>query len=444
MFALTRPQRQILATLAMLGFAVAPTAWVAAWVWRVNQPGHVREVEAEISRMLGLGVAIDSVSHPGPGEDILRGVVLRSEDQGGRGGSLAEIARAESVRVVREGDRLALEARGMRLAAGDPNAALAQFEALLRKAGGGPARIDLVARDGLVALGKGKGRLEWALRDLAASFRRDADVAELSASYRVALEDAAPRCELLLARQSGPESSKLTVRLQTAEGPLPAASLAPFFDAEGWLGPAAQVAGTLEFERRGGAGTEWEAEFRGELSDVDLAALVGEHFPGQRLSGLARLSIAEARWGALPSGQGTGWRLARGRIASQRGAIGADLLRAMESEMRFRLPAPVGGGLVDVEYERLGVDFSLTPDGAIRLAGALGPGFAPDAVLTRGDRHAPLARAPEGAANVRGLWKMLVPAPSDVLVPATTESQVFRLLPLPPRGLPAHADIQAN
>ena len=56
---LTRPVRQVLATILLLGGAVVPTLLVATIAWRINQPGHVRDVEVRLGRELGCRVTLD-------------------------------------------------------------------------------------------------------------------------------------------------------------------------------------------------------------------------------------------------------------------------------------------------------------------------------------------------------------------------------------------------
>ena len=115
--------------------------------------------------------------------------------------------------------------------------------------------------------------------------------------------------------------------------PLPARVLDVFFDTADWLGPDAQVEGTLTLRQTGAK--DWEADFQGDLLDVDLGVLVGRRFPGQRLSGLARVALKSARWADRP-GQGFGWVEAQGELTSGQGTIGIGLLRALASEMKFR------------------------------------------------------------------------------------------------------------
>src|SRR3954453_7345913 len=85
MFPLTRPFRQALATLALVVLTVVPTGFVAVMAWRINRPGHVRDVEIELGRQIGLQVPLEDFRYPRPGEVVYRGIVLRQEEPRGRG-----------------------------------------------------------------------------------------------------------------------------------------------------------------------------------------------------------------------------------------------------------------------------------------------------------------------------------------------------------------------
>ncbi len=66
MFPLTRPIRQGLATTALVLPTVLPTLLVGLYAWRINRPGHIRDVEIELGRQLGLQVTLEAVRYPGP------------------------------------------------------------------------------------------------------------------------------------------------------------------------------------------------------------------------------------------------------------------------------------------------------------------------------------------------------------------------------------------
>ena len=425
MLPLTRPQRQALVTLVMVGTTVVPTIYVGLTAWRINRPGHVRDVEVEIGRSIGLQVTLDRVRYPRPGEVVYQGVVLRQDEP--RRGGLVEVARARSIRLHRGSAELTLEVEGLSLRAEGPKQAMAQVGALLSGAGQGTyRRVSLAAPAARVELGNG---LSFDLRDLAATFQADTKAPGLSASYRLLDQGGSTRCELTLTRDRKAEAVETVVAFKTMEGlPLPARVLDAFFDSADWLGPSARVQGALTLRQSGSS--DWQADFIGDLVDVDLKTLFERRFPRHRMAGLAHVAVKGARWSNRP-GQGFGWANVEGEVTVGQGSVGLELLRALTTEMRFRPARTISGRQPDVPFGALGFTFALTSDGEIALGGGFRNQFAPDDILVANDR--PLFKAPKGTANVRGLLKTLYPAASENLAPATAEAQLLsRFLPLPP------------
>ncbi len=445
---LTRPRRQWIFTVAMVATTVVPTAVVAAWAWRVNRPGHVRDVEVELGRRLGMKVTLAGVAYPRPGSVVYHGPVAWQEEPRSRG-RLVEVARANRIELRTAGRQVVVRAEGLRLRGEGPRAAMARVEALFGRAVDAAAnRAALDAPTCVVELGGADGEipLRYELADLAATYRIEGGSPTVSASFRLDGPDVlndpeggrpGNRCELVLTRDRSGDSVATTLAFRTAEGdPLPARVLDPYFAAAGWLGPEARVRGELTLEQRG-AQAPWSARFRGELSGVDLSTMVA-HFPDHRLAGRATVAIDDARWGERPGGQGPGWLAAEGRLGAGAGSIGAGLLAALRSEMHLRPAAPDRGESApdpsgEVSFGGLGLAFALTTDGEIRLGGSLGPGHDPAAVLLRADRPSPLALAPDGAASVLGLLRALGPERpgADVLVPIASQTQPLRFLPVP-------------
>jgi hypothetical protein len=421
---LTRPRRQLAATLALTLFTIAPTAYVGVTVRALGRPAHLRSIEAEIGRRLGVLVDVNAAAHPRPDVDALNGVSLRLDDAGH-----AEIARADTLRISHEGSDLTLRAGHLVLSGDSAADALATVVTLMRRMSSAEtSRINLVADQCDLRLGS---RVE-ALRDLAAIVRIDRTAPSLSVTYLIGQERR--RCEAAIRCEAGSFGGSIAVSLKTTDGPISARVLAPFFDTENWLGGEATLEGTLELTRTGVNG--WDAKFRGELTNVDLAAVVERRFAGQRLAGEARITFETAHWGERPDGQGPGWIEARGRLTSGPGSISAGLLESLRSQMQFRLSErPNLADQPDVEFQGMGLAFAMTAVGELSVKGAMGPEYAHDAVIVQGNHTQPLARAPEGVANVRGLWNMLIPASADTLAPAVPESQPLRWLPLPRRTL---------
>ncbi len=431
MFPVTRPVRQGLATLALVVFTILPTCYVAATAWRIHRPGHLRDVEIEVGRQLGVQVTLEGVSYPRPGEVRYQGIVLRQEEPRSKG--LKEIARARTVRLRRGNRELSVEAEGLRLRGESPKLALAQVGALLQRSAAIPfERVSLTAP--ACDLDLGSERLRFDLHEVVGTFLANPTTPTVIVSYRLTGDGINTRCELTLTRDRKAEPVKTTVVFKTMEGlPLPARVLDVFFSSADWLGSDAKFDGELALRQDGAK--EWEADFQGNLLDVDLSTLMGLRFPSHRLSGRARIAIPWARWAERP-GQGFGWVEAKGELTAGQGTIGLELLSALGKEMKFRLSpklAGLGSRRGDIAFQSLGLSFAITADGQIEFGGGLGNEFAPNAVIS--GQTTTLVYAPAGAANVRGLIKTLVPVAStnsSVMIPLTPESRLLLSLPVPP------------
>ena len=288
---MNRLNRQTVATAALLVLTVVPTVYVVWTAWSISRPAHLHAIEAELGRRLGLSVTIGSVRYPRPGEVVYRGVVLHRTEATAKGSM--EVARADWVRLRRGGRDVTIEAQGLQFQAEDPRRAMAQVGALLEKSGESPyERVSLTAPT--CDLNLGEGIAPYRLRELIGQFDADRDVPAIRASYRMVYSGSSTRCELNLTRNRKAEPVRTTLAFKTMEGlPLPAQVLDPFFDSAGWLGTEAKVEGALTFQQAGSK--DWEAEFQGNLLDIDLAELVDRRFPMHRLRGRARLGITSAR-----------------------------------------------------------------------------------------------------------------------------------------------------
>ena len=311
---------------------VVPTGFVAATAWRINRPGHVRDVEIELGRQLGMQVTLDRVRYPGPGETVYQGMVLRQQEPSGKG--LAEIVRADLARVSRADRELTINLENARIRGESPRLASTQLGSFIQRSGQVPfERINFIAPT--CQLDLGRDDLQFALGEIAGEFVADAVTPVLRIAYRISEKGSGTRCELSFSRDRRSDPIATTVVLKTVEGaPLPAHVLNVFFDAGDWLGTDAKVEGTLTLHQAGSG--DWEADFHGELLDLDLAKLVGRRFPRHRLAGRARLMIENARWGERPS-QGPGWVQVKGELVAGQGSIGVSLLEALAREMKFRL-----------------------------------------------------------------------------------------------------------
>ncbi len=427
---LTRSARQSLATVILIGLTVVPTVFVGAIAFRINRPGHVRDVEVELGRQLGLQVTLAAVRYPRPGDVVYEGIVLRQEEPRSKG--LVEIARADVVRLQRSDRELTLHLENPRVFAENAVLGLGQLGVLLQRSAQIPFdRINVSAPSCQLEL-RGDS-LVFPLREVAGEFLVDPGTPGLRLAYRVPGEGAGTRCELNFTRDRRTEQIETTLVMKTLEGmPLPARMLDVFFDAADWLGSDANFDGTVTLHQQGTQ--PWEVDFAGELLDVNLARVTGRRFPRHRLAGRARVVIKHAHWGRRPT-QGSGWVDVEGELLATQGSIGLDLIDALAREMKFRRSPRVtalDGRKTEVDFRALGFSFALRSSGEIQIDGALGAEFAPEAVLVGGTTT--LLSAPLGTANVHGLIKTLFPvsqADAGYLVPHTAESQVLLSLPVP-------------
>ncbi len=433
MFPLTRPLRQTACTILLLVFTALPTLAIAAIAWRINQPGHVRDVEVELGRKLGMHVSLEGTGYPAPGEVFYRGLVLRAQEP--RGKEFAEIGRADMVRLSRSDHDLTVLLENPQLHAPGPSQSMAILDRIIQRSISIPfERVGLSTA--ACRLDLGKDDLQFTFMDVAGEFVSDPSAPTLKLAYRVPGSGTAKgsRCELVLTRDRRTEPFETSLSFRTVEGsPLPARMLGVFFDPEDWLGAEAKISGTLEL--RQSSSSDWKASFQGEILDVDLARLFSKRFPRHRLTGRARITFEKAAWGQRPSGQGPGWVEARGQLVAGPGSIGLNLFESLAREMKFRPGARkphIDPRKPEVEFRSLGLAFAMQSSGEIQVSGALGAEFRP--TRSSPSSSATLLSAPQGAASVHSLIKTLIPTPANnpgVLIPLTSESQVLLSLPLP-------------
>ena len=235
--------------------------------------------------------------------------------------------------------------------------------------------------------------MSYTVQDVAGEFVADRTNPALRLAYRVAGPEVGDAVRADPRSRSIGRAGAHVPRVQDGRGrAAPGTRPRRLLETGEWLGARARIEGTLALSQRGTG--DWEAEFQGNLLEVDLATLVGKRFPRHRLGGPARVAIHTARWGDRP-GQGPGWIEAKGELVATQGTVGVDLCNALAREMRFRLAprmARLDPRKTELEFRSLGMGFDMQPSGEIHLSGALGSEFTPDAVLVSGT--APLVFAP--------------------------------------------------
>ncbi|MFM1802502.1 MAG: hypothetical protein RJA81_1854 [Planctomycetota bacterium] len=440
MILINRLHRQLAATGFVVLALILPTIVTLWWVWTVNRPGHVRDVEVQLSRQLGMQIGLDAVRYPRPGEMILVNPVFRHEEPRGR--VFRELARAKSIVLKTGQDQLQVEAFAMQIVSDSADSAVSRLSQILSRMnqqGATPVRIAFSADTCEVLVEHGASgrpvRSQW--KTIAGMIDSRPDQATIQASvWNVDRQDQT-RCELKLVRKRQGEQAATEIQVATMEGSLPAVLLEPLIDTRGWMGEKATVQGQITMRQ-----TEqqpWDASFAGTFQKVDLSKLVTGRFGPYRLSGDGKIHIRKAQWGQRVN-QGSGWREVEGDMTAGPGSVSHGLLLSMGQQMKFRIipdwiRASEPGETV--EFGGIGLQFHLTEDGNIQFGGACGPDFGRDVVaISRSSaRPKPVVAAPNSIVTVRGLLKTLFPvdlAQAELLVPTTRESQALqRYLPMP-------------
>jgi hypothetical protein len=442
MFPWDQTKRRVLATFVLVIASICPVVVVAVSVWSLTRPGHLRDVEVEVSRLLEADVSIRSVRHPKPGVDDYRGVLVRARPGAKSEFTLERPLQIGRLVVTRENATILLRAEDLQVPCEELDHLVEFVDLLAHYLGPNTQRLSLHAPTATLVYPQDEART-FALDDVALVLNRRDRGEHTSLSFRLNSPEAPSRHELTLVRDQKANHTVCEVRLETMEGGLPLGQLGLFSQAVDWLGERAKLQGTLLFSRCNSGG-EWDVLFRGRILDIAFDRLITGHFSHHEITGMATLEIAHARWAGLPGHQGRGWVEVEGELRSGPGTMGLEFMNALAREMRFEVDRDaVQGALANVRFESLGLRFRLTSDGQLRLVGSPTPGLPPQTVGVDA-AHAPFLRAPNGLANVRGLWNVLFPQSDEVLVPATAESQVMRHLPLPTESAGTRTSIQAN
>jgi hypothetical protein len=227
-------------------------------------------------------------------------------------------------------------------------------------------------------------------------------------------------------RGRGGNSAATRFDLSTGGTPLPCSLASPLADTASWLGPRSRFNGRFWADDAGG---DWQGELSGLFSEIDLDALVTDHFP-HRLSGTAQLEVRDA---VFDQGRLT---LAAGKLTAGPGLVSRSLLASARDQLRMPaadLPPPDD----PLSFAELAVGFAM--DGQQLQLGGLCQSGSQGAALVD-DRTRVLLSQPDHSQGVIQLVRMLVPA-SQVQVPATRQTDALvRHLPIPSLMPPPAAD----
>lgn len=420
-------QRILLCRLGFVLFCLLPTLAVGLWI--VSRPassfgGATRDQwQAELTARTGLTVEIERVDYPEPGLARLTQIVLRDPE------TQALVAQAGTIEVglldggwLVESTQLAIQASQL------PRLRQTLEHRVLRQpASGGSDQsqplLTLLTSDITLRSAESQQTLTRVEGTLV---RSDSGV-NLRLSWLLPeAVDATQAGRFTVQRNRTASPPETLWQLDTAGHPVPCGLLADLLPPILRMGRECKFAGGVQWvdSPAGSRGS-----LHGTFSEVDLDALVTEHFP-HRLSGLGRLQIDRA---AVADGK---LFELRGQLHVRGGQISPSLLAAMQEHLGLECQLdhlallssrPVG-------FEQLAATFQI--DGrALQLAGIADPARDGVAIATA---TAPLLTAPPGHTTASvNLLRALLPD-NQYQVPATRQTDALvGLLPVPDL-VPAH------
>jgi hypothetical protein len=401
---------------------IAPTALTLLWAAARHWPGGVEAEARQLSRRLGLEVALDGLRHLRPGLVLYEGLELADPETG------QKLLRC---RVVEAHWTEAGDCQGQRkpclvLLASQPQLEAAGVDCLgqllrrLLQRQGGAAEVDVRLTADSVTVKTAENF--QTLTDFQGSIELLPGGVQAQAAFRLAgVEMPNPaRVRLLRNRQTVPPASAF--ELDTGGGPLPCGLLALGLPELKSLGPRSRLRGYIwANENCRGRAAGWDGEVTGQLFDLDLERLVSEQFP-HKLSGTAQLTIHSAhfRQGRLEDVNCT--------LSAGPGVISRSLMDAAVARLSLQRGVPPSRPGELVPYQQLMLALVLDAEG-VRLQGRSLAGGQGTILADAGGRllgEPALQRQP-----VAALLQTLVPQ-SEVQVPATRQSDwLMRHLPLP-------------
>lgn len=402
--------------------SLVPTlAGSAALVWQAGRQQLLHDRDAwpsALGSLLGGTALVERVDRSGPGHATLVGVTIVDPVTGARQAWLPQLTiRSTNAAWELSSDLLVLEAEQL--------ASLADHCLVLRRTATTarhfpPSDWTLTAHRVVLQVGPLQQTFQQAVISVARQ-QTDQPEARLTVEAFAAERDLAqPPLHLEWVRSHSEAGARSTGRGTTGSASVACRALAALWPPVVRLGAACEFRGDWSWSS---AGLDRQLALRGELTAVDLDALVSEQFP-HRLSGTAHVQIQQAtvRQGRLSE--------LRGIITAGEGMLSASLLAAAVEHLKLAstrslIESPPAAA---IPFQRLHVDFHL--DGAhLTLRGSADP--SQSGVLLTSEGRSLLAAPADHRVPAVALVRMLVPE-ADYQVPATRQTAILvRLLPVP-------------
>lgn len=394
-----------LCRLIFMGCALAPTLGMLSWGAAHRLPSVVTNWQRDLGNWLGCAATLSDVTRPSPRVVLLHDLALIEPETG------QVFFRCRLLEASDDGTTLSLAAEQPCCEASGMERVLELVERRLRHETPGTNRR-MEFRSAELTWTRSGGALTFTDLDGAIEPTADAETARFE--FRLAGVEMPDRASLSITRDRRSNPPRLVIDAQTGSQPIPCAPFSAW--ARAWLGVDCRFSGELRASQRR---TGWQGILTGRFENIDLDALVSQHFP-HKLSGLAQLELQDVTFRA------DRLTTARGTLTARDGVISRSLIQSAGQWLKLnpRL-APIASAVV--RYRQLGFGFEMDEAGLV-LTGQAGA-RTPGAILV--DTYETYWREPRVQPQpIVSLVRALVPA-NDVQVPATRETDwLIRRLPL--------------
>lgn len=416
-------QRRLLVRSIFVAGCLLPTAACLAWSLSRGGDRDRTDWEHRLTTHLGLRTQIESIGFPRPGAVLLER--LRCYDSE----TDALVVDARAIEIESSGDGFVVRASQPEIFA-DRGARL--FEAIERRLRREFVDAESTARFEAAELTWHVPGQSQTLVDVAAVIGSAESSQQLVVNFALSGSNAQEPVALRIKRSTAVTPPETVVDLDTGATPLPCSALAPLHPAAGALGRRASYLGKIRLRHLADG---WHGTIAGEITELDLAALVERHLP-HVLAGTATVQIHRAD-------------VAAGRLHNCEfsmlggpGQISSALMASAAYHLALGDPRAAADLRTTIPYDGLEFDLSLDESG-IKLASR-----RPDArrpMLWRGDlvywQQPPAQLAVQPTAN---LLRALAPE-QELMVPAARQAAaLLELLPLPQRSVMRTPDVETR
>ena len=263
---------------AFLLFCVTPVLGVVGWsvVWAL--PSHVTRIENQLSRQLGVDVAIDQIEHPRPNELELIGVHLNDPETGTAMGQINQLTVQRQPQVTRlEADELVVTAEQRDRLWNCVHTTIVRHGTLDAQ------EVQFNVRRALVT-----NQSDQFLHDVSGRAWAKHNSLQATVAFQVGDSAQVPRHELSLMRDRAADPLYTHITFDTGENALPLALFSPALAAK--LGDQSTARGSLDVAWRSNG---WRATFSGDLDNIDLNGLTDALADSTTGAGTIRLDASE-------------------------------------------------------------------------------------------------------------------------------------------------------